>query len=325
MRTRTNVAFVKVVAIAVGATAMATQIATAASDQTIAKSSSSTALERRLQQMEVLWRQMEAERKQMEAEMQSLRAEMARVKSETKTQVQAVEEKTTAKQAAVEEELQAHQNEKKHRVFFRGGYVNWENSRANQAFTDMYARDNNRQYGPLNKENDGVYLGAGVDLSVSDNLFGLMDETEFMTEFMFDWNRNDSHEGGKTAIGTTNGAAAIVPQTAYKTGLNPQGRHRRGVTLSQYTFAASPKIKFFKGNAFRPWLIPAGLTLNVISPPSDAATSVGPGVMFGIGFEYNFWRNLIVGMDGRYNWVANEFDDVRASYFQLGGYLGAGF
>jgi len=323
MRAMTNA--VRVTVIAVAATAITSQTATAASDQTIARPSSSTSLARRLQQMELRWKQMEADRKQMEAEMQTLRAEMARFKSETSTQAQATDDKLTAKQAAVEEELQAHQNEKNHRVFFRGGYVNWQNSRANQAFTDMYARDNNRQYGPQNLENDGVYLGAGAELSVSDNLFGLMDDTEFMTEFMFDWNRNDSHEGGKTAIGTTNGAAAVVPQIAYKTGLNPQGRHLRGVTLSQYTFAASPKIKFFKGNAFRPWLIPAGLTLNVISPPSDAATSVGPGVMFAVGFEYNFWRNLILGMDGRYNWVANEFDSVRASYFQMGGYLGAGF
>jgi hypothetical protein len=267
---------------------------------------------------------MEAERKQMEEEMRALRAEMARVRSETKAEVQATEGKVTAKQAAVEQELQARQNEKNHRVFFRGGYVNWVNSRANQAFTDMYSKDNNGNYGVQNKENDGVYLGAGVELSISDNLFGLLEETEFMTEFMFDWNRNDSHMGGFTAI-QEHGAANIVPWTAAEVGLNPQRRHLQGVTLSQYTFAASPKIKFLKGNSFRPWLIPAGFTLNVISPPSDAATQAGPGVMFGIGFEYNVWRNLFLGMDGRYNWVANEMDGVRASYFQMGGYLGAGF
>jgi hypothetical protein len=62
-----------------------------------------------------------------------------------------------------------------------------------------------------------------------------------------------------------------------------------------------------------------------ISPPSDAGTQAGPGVMFGIGFEYNVWRNLFLGMDGRYNWVANEMDGVRAMNFQMGGYLGAGF
>lgn len=311
--------------IAAFGTAMTPQFAAAASDQAIAKPSSSISLEHRLQQMEARWKEMDAERKRMEADMQALRAEVARVKSETKTQVQASEDKVTAKQAAVEEELQSSRNEKNHRVFFRGGYINWENNRSNQAFTDMYAKDNNRQYGPANLENDGTYLGAGVELSVSENLFGLLDDTEFMTEFMFDWNRNDSHEGGKTAIGSPNGAANIVPTIAAATGFNPLGRHLRGVTLSQYTVAASPKIKFLKGSSFRPWLIPAGLTLNVISPPSDAGTSAGPGVMFGIGFEYNVWRNLFLGMDGRYNWVANEFDGVKASYFQMGGYVGAGF
>jgi hypothetical protein len=30
-------------------------------------------------------------------------------------------------------------------------------------------------------------------------------------------------------------------------------------------------------------------------------------------------------MDGRYDWVANEMDGVKASYYQVGGFIGAGF
>lgn len=177
---------------------------------------------------------------------------------------------------------------------------------------------------PKNEERDGVYFGAGLDFSVSDNLFGLMDRTEFMAEFMFDWKRWDSHEGGRTAIGN-HGASEIVPSVAYKVGLNPQGKHLRGVTLSHFTLALSPKIKFLKSSAFRPWIIPAGMSFNIISPPSDAGTFVGPGVMFGAGFDYNIWENVFAGMDGRYNWVANEMDGVKASYYQIGGYVGLGF
>jgi len=257
----------------------------------------------------------------MEREMQALRAEVAKSRAESKAEIKATEQKVEAKQAAVAEDLQAHEKEKNHMIFFRGGYPAWVNSRANQAYTDLYAKDNDTTQ---NKERDGVYFGAGVDLSVSNDLFGLMDDTEVMAEFMFDWKRNDSHQGGVTAIGS-HGAYRVVPNTAAKVGLNPEGRNLRGVTLSQFTVSASPKIKFRRGSAFRPWIIPAGMAFNLISPPSDAGTNVSPGVMFGAGFDYNIWGNLFVGMDARYDWVANEMDSVKASYYEIGGYIGAGF
>lgn len=313
MKRITSAYFATMVSIAVFS--LATQIASAAGASD--PSSSTSALELRLRQMDARWKNMEAERQQMATEIQALQAELAKVKTENKAQAKATEEQLTTQQAAVAA--------KKNMIFFRGGYPDMVNTRSNQGFTDMYAKDNKNAYGPQNKERDGVYLGAGVDLSVSENLFGMMDGTEVMAEFMFDWKRWDSHQGGKTAIGTVNGAGTIVPNTAYRLGLNPGGRYLRGVTLSQFTLSASPKIKFLRGNAFRPWIIPAGMTFNFLSPPSDSGTFAGPGVMFGAGFDYNIWGDLYLGMDGRYDWVANEMDGVKASYYQIGGYIGAGF
>ena len=308
------------VAMDLSATAEASETVTAAA------ASSTASLEVRLREMETAWKQMEADRRRMETQMQDLRAELAKVKAEAETQTQfqaqAAVERDAAKQAALTQERAADDKEKKHMVFFRGGYPAMVNSRANQLYTDAYARDNNRR--PQNKERDGVYFGAGVDLSVSDDLFGLMDETEFMAELMFDWKRWDSHDGGFTAIGDR-GAISAVPYMAAELGLNPYRRHLRGVTLSQWTISASPKIKFFKGSDFRPWIIPAGMAFNIISPPSDSNTFVAPGVMFGLGFDYRIWDNLFFGMNGRYDWVANEMDGVKASYYQVGGFIGAGF
>ena len=50
--------------------------------------------------------------------------------------------------------------------------------------------------------------------------------------------------------------------------LNP-----RGVTVNQFTLTAAPKIKFLEGAKFRPWIIPAGLAIHVISPPSESITT----------------------------------------------------
>jgi hypothetical protein len=47
--------------------------------------------------------------------------------------------------------------------------------------------------------------------------------------------------------------------------LNTQG----SVKVSQFTLTASPKVKFMGGSKFRPWIIPVGLAIHVISPPSD--------------------------------------------------------
>ena len=75
-----------------------------------------------------------------------------------------------------------------------------------------------------------------------------------------------------------------------------------------FTVSASPKIKFMQGSKLRPWIIPAGLDFNVISPPSDAATYLDVGVQFGAGVEYEIIPGLKFGIDGRYHLVSNISD-----------------
>ena len=98
-----------------------------------------------------------------------------------------------------------------------------------------------------------------------------------------------------------------------------------GVNVSQFTLTASPKIKFFEGSRFRPWIIPAGLGIHVISPPSESITVLIPGVMFGIGADYRIWKNFFVGVDGRYHLTSGRTDGIKIDGMTAGGYLGIGF
>ena len=91
------------------------------------------------------------------------------------------------------------------------------------------------------------------------------------------------------------------------------------------TVSASPKIKFLKGSAFRPWLIPVGFELNVISPPSNAITVLTPGMVFGVGADYKIWKNLYVGADVRYHYAPGDVDGINVNTLNAGGYLGIGF
>ncbi len=96
-------------------------------------------------------------------------------------------------------------------------------------------------------------------------------------------------------------------------------------TVNMATVSASPKIKFLKDHAFRPWLIPVGFELNVISPPSDAITVLTPGMVFGVGADYKIWKNLYVGADVRYHYAPGDVDGINVNTFNAGGYVGIGF
>jgi opacity protein-like surface antigen len=147
---------------------------------------------------------------------------------------------------------------------------------------------------------DAWYFGAGFDFSVNDNLFGMMHGTEVLAELLVDYKEFTNN-------GSTN---VLTGQT---------------VTTNQLTLAASPKIKFLKGSSFRPWLIPAGFEVNVISPPSGAVTVLNPGMMFGAGADYKIWNNIYAGADVRYHYSADDVDGVDTDGITAGGYIGLGF
>jgi len=172
-------------------------------------------------------------------------------------------------------------------VFFRAGYA-----RNNEVRTDILTGTGNNQ--------DGWYFGAGFDFSLNDDLFGLHDGTEVIAELMFDYKD----------FGTAPTKSAVGGGT---------------VTLTQFSLSASPKIKFLKGSDFRPWIIPAGFALHVISPPSSGVTVLQPGMMFAAGADYRVWNDIYLGADIRYNLTFGDLDGVDLDGFTTGGYVGIGF
>ncbi|MCX7068430.1 MAG: porin family protein [Methylococcales bacterium] len=207
-------------------------------------------------------------------------------------------------------------------MFFRGGYGHSNATRGGTldptTIPNVGSSINGLGNGRM-ADKDAWYMGAGFDFSVNNNLFGLMDNTEVLTELMFDYKQYA--QGSKNGIsgGVANAANVGV------IGLAPLTVNNQAATVSQFTLAASPKIKFMKGSAFRPWLIPVGLEVNVISPPSNAITVLNPGMQFGLGADYKVWKDLYVGADARYHQSLGSTDGVRINGVTAGGYLGLGF
>ena len=81
---------------------------------------------------------------------------------------------------------------KDHMVFFRGGYAKMDHSR-----TDLLSggavNTNIAQVGTLTNtgptSDNGWYVGAGFDFSLSDNLWGFMDGTEVLAELQFEYKK----------------------------------------------------------------------------------------------------------------------------------------
>lgn len=249
-------------------------------------------------------------------------------------------------------------------IFFRGGYAR-NDSKRNDLLTgnqfggelgDLNTGDIVNVLGGGRTNKDGWYIGAGFDFGLTDDVWGMMGDTEVDAELMVEWKNfgaknfknnplivtnTNTGNSANPPIGipgnTTGPAVNISPNTGPlctlihfasqdeagpgRAGSNACG----GVTVSQLTISASPKIKFMKGSAFRPWIIPIGLALHVISPPSNGVTVLNPGMMFGAGAEYQVWKAMHVGADVRYHLTGRSVDGVNIDGLTAGGYLGIGF
>ncbi len=252
---------------------------------------------------------LEAQLQAMQYELQTLRSETNRpVSSADSAKVQELDQWMTS----VKSEPIARSGDKNNMVFFRGGYAHADSLRGGTL--DPTAAGGNAGgalNGPIGNQ-DAWYFGAGFDWSLNDNLFGMMSGTEVLAELMFDYKElGDRAPNGITpAVGIIAGIPGVNTQLA---------------TVNQLTLAASPKIKLFKGQAFRPWLIPVGFELSVVSPPSDAITVLNPGMQFGLGADYKIWNNLYVGADARYHYSPDNVDGINTNGVTAGGYLGIGF
>jgi opacity protein-like surface antigen len=216
-------------------------------------------------------------------------------------------------------------------IFFRGGYARNDSKRDDLLTGNQFA-GNALGGGKTNK--DGWYVGAGFDFGLTDDVWGLVDNTEVDAELMFEWKnfgaKNFKGAAPGAAPGTVgaNPACTLINLAAVDTAGAPGlagTSNCNGVTVSQLTLSAAPKIKFMKGSAFRPWLIPIGLALHVISPPSNGVTVLNPGMMFAAGAEYRLWKDIHLGADVRYHLTGRSVDGVNTDGLTAGGYLGIGF
>jgi len=192
-------------------------------------------------------------------------------------------------------------------LFFRGGWVKNNNSRDGVSIRSDTIIGSGAFTGTGNGgkgDDSGWYLGAGFDFSLTDNAWGFMDNTEILAELQVLYKD----------LGTTHSNILGASKNI----------NSRLVSVSSLTVSASPKIKFMKGSKFRPWIIPIGFSVNVISPPSESITVIKPGMLFALGADYNIWEDMYLGIDGRYNQVADQ-DGVDMDGFEVGAYVGIGF
>tara|TARA_R110002073_G_scaffold130695_4_gene277369 strand:+ start:902 stop:1756 length:855 start_codon:yes stop_codon:yes gene_type:complete len=250
---------------------------------------------------------LERQVKQLESQLKAIQDALAEVKSKSVQEAQKVRE--IEKIATSAKETTQRNNSKKHMVFFRGGFTHAMRNRNGSSI-----RSNVTPVGFQDQaDKDGWYIGAGFDWHLTDNVWGALPKTSVFAELMFEY----KHFGDKVQ---GNGALGNVPSMLAGGAVNP-----RKVTVSQFSLTAAPKIKFMEGSKLRPWIIPAGLALHVVSPTTESVTYLVPGVMFAAGLDYNIWQDFYIGIDGRYHLTAGKTDGVKIDGMTAGGYLAIGF
>jgi len=259
----------------------------------------------------------------LEAQMQAMQAELSRLRAETSRprssadagKVQELDQWMNSVKSAPKEKAH-HDNT----LFFRGGFAHANNQRGGTldptSVAGVGSNANGLLVGPIN-DKDAWYFGAGFDFALTDDVWGMMDNTQVLGELMFDYKELGTRK--------SNGLSPAATATLATLGVALPAANNQTATVSQLTLAASPKIKFFKSSAFRPWLIPVGFEINVISPPSDAITVLSPGMQFGLGADYRVWKDIFVGADARYHLTTGNLDGINTDGVTASGYVGIGF
>lgn len=191
------------------------------------------------------------------------------------------------------------------RVFFRGGFAALNSGRGGELFTDGH----NAIGVGTNNDSSGYYVGAGTDLMLTRDVWGMLERVGILGEIGVEYKRWSS----KTVANS---------DTTSVTGVSNGGLSKVQVTM--LTVDVAPKVKFRQGADFQPWIIPVGLDFHVISPPSNQTTVLDIGVQFGAGAEYRIWKELWLGVDGRFHLASNQTNTVN-NYGTAGAYVGIGF
>ncbi len=229
---------------------------------------------------------LEAQLQAMQAELSNLKADRSRAHAEA-GKVQELDQWMNSVKSAPAKEAP-----KDHLFSVRGGWMHFNDNRTGTQTLETMNTN-------FITDRDASYYGGAIDFNMNNNLFGLMDHTSFGVEFGVEY--------AQLGAGKANGLGGAA------------------ANVNQLRINASPKIKFMHGSKFRPWLIPAGLDINIISPPSQAITVLSTGMQFGTGAEYEILKGIVVGADGRYHKAFNSVDGVDTDGFTLGGSVGFKF
>ncbi len=230
----------------------------------------------------------------------------------------AVAESGTAQAATVEERLErleqktlsaspGAEQETGNMVFFRGGGAWATSDRSGEVFTDVFGFQGN------NSGDSGYYVGAGLDLVLTRDIWDLFPGTWVLGEIGVEFKRFDSKR-----------VTQAVPSTCAAAGVPTCSVRKEKVQITMLTVNVAPKIMFMEGSRFRPWIIPAGLDFHVISPPSDDTTVLDIGVQFAVGAQVRVWKALHLGVDGRFHLATGQTDTTN-NFGTAGAYFGIAF
>jgi opacity protein-like surface antigen len=255
-----------------------------------------------------------AQLQKMATQMQAMQAELDRVKAaadasaNANTKVQELDQwmasvKSTPEQTSAKDNV----------VRVRGGWGVADQARGSNGSIATANADPLIGLGTKSSQ-DMYYYGAAFDYNINNDLFGLHDGTSFQIEFGAEYGNFGNH--ASSGLTGTGGVASGVAGAT----LNSSN-----VIVNQLRINASPKIKFMHDSKLRPWLIPVGLDINIISPPSGSVTVMNTGMNFGGGVDYDLWHGIIVGVDGRYHYTPQTINGVNTDGFTLGGSVGFKF
>ncbi len=270
--------------------------------QTAAANDRTGELQHRLEQMQEEMRALQQELQDMRAVDDAQQKQMQDTEARDTSEHQALEERVTKVETAPPKRTN------KNLVFFRGGYTDYVgDARGFESFTDVHNVDGFADLlgFPSQESEDGWYVGAAIEHSLTDDLWGLFPGAEALGEISLEY----KNFGGEDAVLVVPAAECSLLTNQDSFGIfGDNGPGNCLITGDQvqtmFTVSAAPKIKFMQGSKLRPWIIPAGLDFHVISPPSDAATYLDVGVQFGAGVEYEIVPGIKFGIDGRYHLVA---------------------
>ncbi len=251
---------------------------------------------------------LEAQVNEMATMMQAMQAELSRVKTASANSADSSKVQELDQWMASMRNAPVQAAAKEHIFIVRGGWMRMNDNRGSTAGLAGLGQD------VLTSEvdKDAFYYGGAIDFNMNNDFFGLMDGVSFGIELGIEY----SELGDRKDSGLDN---VITSLTIGNTDL------QQSVTVNMLRVSAAPKIRFMHGSKLRPWLIPVGLDINIISPPSDAVTVLNTGMQFGAGVDYEILPNIVAGFDGRYHWTPDNVDGVETDGFTLGGSVGFKF